>query len=163
MLHSALTGELKKTVTPQAQSCITGSMTRLAQFAPSLFFLLIVGCGTNTDSQSARTPAAVPANKVQTAQNGAPIPPNIYILPPKAYLLPKGEPLPPAEAPPDASHLAGAAQRELPSAQPTDNALKYWLTSSSGKRHNSRCRFYSTSRGVPCGPNDGTACLKCGG
>jgi uncharacterized iron-regulated membrane protein len=39
----------------------------------------------------------------------------------------------------------------------------YWMTSSSSKRHNSSCRFYGTTKGRPCGPNDGTACKNCGG
>jgi hypothetical protein len=39
----------------------------------------------------------------------------------------------------------------------------YWLTTSSSKRHNSKCRYYKTSKGRPCGPNDGTACKVCGG
>lgn len=33
--------------------------------------------------------------------------------------------------------------------------------SSTGKRHNSRCRYYTP--GSPCGPNDGVACKICGG
>jgi len=39
----------------------------------------------------------------------------------------------------------------------------YWRTSSSGKRHNSSCRYYGTSKGGTCGPNDGIACKICGG
>jgi cell shape-determining protein MreC len=33
--------------------------------------------------------------------------------------------------------------------------------SSTGKRHNSRCRYYGSGR--PCGPTDGIACKVCGG
>ena len=33
--------------------------------------------------------------------------------------------------------------------------------SSTGKRHNSRCRYYTP--GTPCGPNDGVACKICRG
>ena len=33
--------------------------------------------------------------------------------------------------------------------------------SSTGKRHNSRCRYYGT--GKPCGAGDGIACKICGG
>ncbi|MBA2743886.1 MAG: hypothetical protein H0U43_06185, partial [Chthoniobacterales bacterium] len=59
-------------------------MKRLVQFSSGLFVLLIVGCGTNAaDSHTAKTTAAIPANKLQTAKGGAEIPPNIYILPPK--------------------------------------------------------------------------------
>ena len=38
----------------------------------------------------------------------------------------------------------------------------YWL-SSTGKRHNSRCRYYKKSKGRPCGPSEGVACKICGG
>lgn len=41
--------------------------------------------------------------------------------------------------------------------------LTHWLTTSSGKRHNNRCRYYKTSAGRPCGPNEGTPCKICGG
>jgi hypothetical protein len=46
------------------------------------------------------------------------------------------------------------------SASSTDG-VKYRM-SSSGKRHNSRCRYYS-SEGRECGPSDGVACKICGG
>lgn len=36
-----------------------------------------------------------------------------------------------------------------------------WTISSTGKRHNSSCRYYGTGR--VCGPNDGIACKICGG
>jgi len=39
----------------------------------------------------------------------------------------------------------------------------YWCTQSSKKRHNPSCRYYKTSKGRPCGPNDGIACKLCGG
>jgi cell shape-determining protein MreC len=38
--------------------------------------------------------------------------------------------------------------------------LSYTI-SSTGKRHNSRCRYYGSGR--PCGPTDGIACKICGG
>jgi hypothetical protein len=38
----------------------------------------------------------------------------------------------------------------------------FWM-SSTGKRHNSKCRFYKNTQGYPCGPNDGIACKLCGG
>lgn len=47
-----------------------------------------------------------------------------------------------------------------PQAASTGN---YWLTTSSGVRHNSKCRYYKTSKGRPCGPNEGRPCKKCGG
>lgn len=48
---------------------------------------------------------------------------------------------------------------ETPSA---DCDTCYWCTKS-GKRHNSNCKYYKTTKGRPCGPNDGTACKLCGG
>jgi len=38
----------------------------------------------------------------------------------------------------------------------------YWCTKS-GKRHNSNCKYYKTTKGRPCGPDDGVACKLCGG
>lgn len=49
---------------------------------------------------------------------------------------------------------------QTPSTQ--SNETGYWCTKSN-KRHNSSCRYYKTSGGRPCGPNDGTACKLCGG
>ena len=43
------------------------------------------------------------------------------------------------------------------------SAVEYWITTSSGKRHNSGCRYFQTSRGRPGGANEGTACKICGG
>jgi hypothetical protein len=50
--------------------------------------------------------------------------------------------------------------------QTTNNPVvqkNYWMTSSSGKRHNNKCRYYGTSTGRQCGPGEGTACKICGG
>jgi hypothetical protein len=46
--------------------------------------------------------------------------------------------------------------------QPADCDTCYWCTPS-GKRHNSTCKYYRTTKGRPCGPNEGTACKLCGG
>jgi len=35
--------------------------------------------------------------------------------------------------------------------------------SATGKRHNSSCRYYGSSKCRPCGPKDGVACKVCGG
>ena len=40
---------------------------------------------------------------------------------------------------------------------------KFWITSSSRKRHNSSCRYFQKSNGGPCGPDDGIPCKICGG
>ena len=44
-----------------------------------------------------------------------------------------------------------------------DSALAYWLSTSSGQRHNSRCRYFKTGEGRFCGAEDGKACKLCGG
>src|SRR5664280_931320 len=46
---------------------------------------------------------------------------------------------------------------------PTQQQGGYWLTISSGVRHNSSCRYYMNSKGRQCGPNEGRACKICGG
>ena len=43
---------------------------------------------------------------------------------------------------------------------PAQSGLSYTI-SSTGKRHNSRCRYYGTGR--PAGPNEGIPCKICGG
>ena len=44
----------------------------------------------------------------------------------------------------------------------TGDAAFTFKLSSSGKRHNSRCRYFK-SAGDTCGPNDGEPCKVCGG
>jgi hypothetical protein len=44
-----------------------------------------------------------------------------------------------------------------------EQGLTHWLTLSSSKRHNSGCRYFKSSKGRSCGPNDGVACKTCGG
>ncbi len=45
----------------------------------------------------------------------------------------------------------------------SDSPLIYWLSASTGQRHNSRCRHFKTSEGRLCGPEEGKACKLCGG
>ena len=47
--------------------------------------------------------------------------------------------------------------------EPQARTDSHWLTTSSGVRHNSRCRYYQNSKGRPCGPQEGRACKTCGG
>lgn len=49
-----------------------------------------------------------------------------------------------------------------PPAAPAERAGGYWI-SSTGKRHNPRCRYYRTCNGHEGGPTDGVACKICGG
>ncbi len=41
--------------------------------------------------------------------------------------------------------------------------MKYWITTSTGVRHNSSCRYYMNSKGRLCTKNEGRACKICGG
>lgn len=78
-------------------------------------------------------------------------------------------------APEQSRRAQPAGQDKRPRAEsPTDNSSKtkpaeqergqgYWLTNSSGVRHNSSCRWYRRSRGRECGPKEGRACKICGG
>ncbi len=67
----------------------------------------------------------------------------------------------PTSAQPQPSAPVNAAT--LASSTSSSQELAYWLTSSSHKRHNSRCRWFHNSQGRSCGPNEGIACMKCGG
>jgi hypothetical protein len=67
--------------------------------------------------------------------------------------------------------MAANAGGPHPTAPPARTALgsvddskdgTHWL-SSTGKRHNSSCRYYRSSKGRPCKSTDGVACKNCGG
>jgi hypothetical protein len=62
---------------------------------------------------------------------------------------------------PPASPSTPSPARVVPS-KPS-SAVEYWITTSSGKRHNSGCRYFQTSRGRPGEATEGTACKICGG
>ena len=40
--------------------------------------------------------------------------------------------------------------------------LTHWLSTADGRRHSSRCRYYKTTAGRPCGPDEGSLCAFCG-
>jgi hypothetical protein len=42
-------------------------------------------------------------------------------------------------------------------------SMTNWLTASSGKRHNSRCRYFKITAGRFCGSDEGAPCKLCGG
>lgn len=56
-----------------------------------------------------------------------------------------------------------SAREDLEESEPEEIALELWLTGTSGKRHNNRCRYYRTTAGRSCGPDEGTPCKICGG
>jgi hypothetical protein len=66
---------------------------------------------------------------------------------------------PPASPRPSALVPSSNAPSAAPASTPA-SSLSYTL-SSTGKRHNSRCRYYGS--GKPCGASDGVACKICGG
>jgi hypothetical protein len=48
-------------------------------------------------------------------------------------------------------------------ASKTVSEKTHWITTSSGIRHNSRCRYFKNSNGRMCTPDEGRACKICGG
>jgi endonuclease YncB( thermonuclease family) len=50
-----------------------------------------------------------------------------------------------------------------PSGSGSKAAMSYWITTKSGKRHNSGCRWYEKSKGRACTATEGVACKICGG
>ena len=67
-----------------------------------------------------------------------------------------------APAPPDATPAATPAPTPAPTPAAAEAETGYWL-SATGKRHNSKCRYYKKTKGIPCKAGDGTACKACGG
>lgn len=60
------------------------------------------------------------------------------------------------------SKLNTSTNESLSTDRPTATG-SYWMTASSNKRHNDSCRFFKNTNGKICGPEEGTACLRCGG
>lgn len=58
------------------------------------------------------------------------------------------------------SSLGDKQVQQLASGESTG---EYWLTTSSKKRHNSKCRNYKKTKGRPCTKDEGTPCKICGG
>lgn len=58
--------------------------------------------------------------------------------------------------------LTGGAKTNQVTPSPPAETGGYWI-SSTGKRHNARCRFYATSKGRKGAASDGVACKVCGG
>lgn len=64
----------------------------------------------------------------------------------------------PASQPANPSSSVAPSRTSAPS---TEKSGLSYSRSSTGKRHNSNCRYFGS--GSPCGPNDGVACKVCGG
>ncbi|MCW1913032.1 bZIP transcription factor [Luteolibacter sp. GHJ8] len=67
----------------------------------------------------------------------------------------------PTPTPTQVQPLTGGGTNKVTPSQPAQ-AGGYWI-SSTGKRHNARCRFYATSKGRSGSASDGVACKVCGG
>jgi regulator of replication initiation timing len=80
-------------------------------------------------------------------------------------MLTQSQAVPAAPAKPAAPLQPKIPASPAPATSPsTESAgLTHWITSSSGKRHNSGCRWYATTKGRKCSATEGSACLKCGG
>ena len=65
--------------------------------------------------------------------------------------------------PNDFPNLRGAAQAAVSNASANAKEAAFWMTSSSGIRHNSGCRYFKATRGRACSVTEGRACKKCGG
>ena len=63
----------------------------------------------------------------------------------------------------DVQPVHSPAAIQTPQTNPNAPQQKYWLTTSTHKRHNSSCRYFGNSKGRSCGPNEGTPCKLCGG
>jgi regulator of replication initiation timing len=69
----------------------------------------------------------------------------------------------------EAGGVAAAAANPVivvPTNQPNAESktpLTHWFTTSNGRRHNTRCRYFKTTEGRRCGPREGKACKLCGG
>lgn len=78
-----------------------------------------------------------------------------------ANLRKAGTPATPATPQPLVTPGASSGARSGNSVAPAASGMGYKL-SSTGKRHNSRCRYYG-SAGRACGASEGVACKICGG
>lgn len=68
---------------------------------------------------------------------------------------------PPPTPTPTVQPLTGGGTNKVTPSQPV-KAGGYWI-STTGKRHNSRCRYYETSKGRSGSATEGVACKVCGG
>ena len=60
------------------------------------------------------------------------------------------------------ANAVSVVQTNQPNAE-AETQLAHWFTTSNGRRHNSRCRYFKTTQGRRCGPDEGKACKLCGG
>lgn len=67
----------------------------------------------------------------------------------------------PSPTPTQVQPLTGGGTNKITPSQPAQ-AGGYWI-SSTGKRHNSRCRFYGSGKGHSGSATEGVACKVCGG
>lgn len=61
------------------------------------------------------------------------------------------------------ARAASAASADTTAAHPAEATQRYWVTASSGKTHNSSCRYYANSKGYYSSTGTGNNCKICGG
>jgi hypothetical protein len=59
--------------------------------------------------------------------------------------------------------VAPKQQEAEPETADNPKEKSHWITSSSGIRHNSKCRYFQTSKGRLGAKDEGRACKTCGG
>ena len=68
--------------------------------------------------------------------------------------------------PPASAGAPSAPAKQEPAPKPETKAKEsdaFWLTTSSGVRHNAKCRYFKTSKGRSAAKDEGRACKICGG
>jgi len=125
---------------------------------------------------------AAPALKTAPAPPSPPTPPAPLPEKPLAVPIPGGQagtkamvpsdPVPEAASPEPAAAPAVSPAAPTAAPPPVEAAVVkprppkptgFWLTESTGKRHNAKCRYFEKTAGRPCSPTDGTPCKLCGG
>jgi hypothetical protein len=69
----------------------------------------------------------------------------------------------PASSSPARESAASSAASQSSAASTDPQALTYWLSATSNKRHNASCRWFKASKGRACTATEGTPCKTCGG
>jgi hypothetical protein len=138
ILAVALSSAIADTITTKTGETIHGTVKQFRanhhSTANSAFVVVVEG-----------EERVIPAQEVETVTFG-PRPP--------AAAMTAGRPSP---------TRTSARQSPRLSDEPQADSAPHWLTTSSRKRHNERCRYYKTTNGRPCGHEEGTPCKICGG
>ena len=90
--------------------------------------------------------------------------PKVLVFPPSTNAVPKAA----TETGPTPVTVVPIPVVQPSNLVPTNQATiveehKYWMTISTNKRHNEKCRYYKNSIGRDCKSDEGIACRLCGG